>query len=133
MPPHLRTLSREVPYSNPAVIGMLKDNLHKKVNVALIPIEDSIPEDQQVHYDWIGGARAGCLGAGRSAHHDARAACSHQVVHQQGQAALPLGQRGSSDQGPHCQGAQGHGFFQAGSLSSPPGVLLERQVAQRAP
>ena len=47
-----------VPYSNPAVIGMLKDNLHKKVNVALIPIEDSIPEDRQVHYDWIGGARA---------------------------------------------------------------------------
>ncbi|CAE7363760.1 unnamed protein product, partial [Symbiodinium pilosum] len=36
-----------VPYSNPAVIGMLKDNLHKKVNVALIPIEDSIPEDRQ--------------------------------------------------------------------------------------
>ena len=47
-----------VPYSNPAVIGMLKENLHKKVNVALIPIEDSIPEDRQVHYDWIGGARA---------------------------------------------------------------------------
>ena len=47
-----------VPYSNPAVIGMLKDNLRKKVNVALIPIEDSIPEDRQVHYDWIGRARA---------------------------------------------------------------------------
>ena len=27
-----------VPYSNPAVITMLKDNLEKKVNVALIPI-----------------------------------------------------------------------------------------------
>ena len=47
-----------VPYFNSAVVGMLKDNLHKKVNVALIPIEDSIPEDCQVHYDWIGGARA---------------------------------------------------------------------------
>ena len=45
-----------VPYSNPAVITMLKDNLEKKV--ALIPIEDSIPEDRQVHYDWIGNARA---------------------------------------------------------------------------
>ena len=37
---------------------MLKDNLEKKVNVALIPIEDSIPEERQVHYDWIGNARA---------------------------------------------------------------------------
>ena len=79
MPPHLRTLSRRSSYSNPAVIGMLKDNLHKKVNVALIPIEDSIPEDRQVHYDWIGGARAA---------YDQRimtlGPLSHQAIWQQG-------------------------------------------------
>ena len=40
-----------------AVIPMLKDNMDRKVNVALIPLTSSIPVSRQQHYDWLSRAR----------------------------------------------------------------------------
>ena len=45
------------PCASPAVIQMLKDNMDRKVSVALIPLGSSIPESRQQHYDWLSRAR----------------------------------------------------------------------------
>ena len=48
---------RRPPYASPAVIQMLKDNMDRKVNVALICLGSSIPVSRQQHYDWLSRAR----------------------------------------------------------------------------
>ena len=45
------------PYASPAVIQMLKDNMDRKINVALIPLGSSVPVSRQQHYDWLCQAR----------------------------------------------------------------------------